>query len=226
MAPGPVLWVLLVTVPALLGVLGLLVPFTFLVRPNLAAETVRGIKFYFLPLKGLYFRPQWSTAFRPNYVARFVDQYVTHMPAAYALIGVRVTSTAMLEHLHSVKCVFREGYLRSLVREQFNINDINRDGKSDRYMGLAHSDRYVEVGVVPELGMMRDGQMMVERTAFTYELHNAMMLKFAGYFVTIGESLVPDDDDRPIPWLGGRNLREMRTKRAVLDAAFQQIKVD
>lgn len=222
--PEPIKIALVVVVSSLLliGVVGL--PALVMLAAR-ALETVCGIRFYFRPLKAYVLRPDWSTTFSKAYVERFVADYCRLMPEAYALIDVKVTEEAIREHLKTVKCSFKIGYLKSVAHERLQITDVNNDGKkdTDHLTGLTYGESAIEVGVVAERDMLIDGKMRIERTAFTYELHNAIIWKFAGYQVALGEVFVDPNDSRFVPFLNGKKMADMKSKRAVLDAAYGQI---
>lgn len=208
---------LLVLVPALFVVIGLGVPLAIWWTTKMDLK-VLGMGFRFEPRKLM-------EGFDTKYVAEFIDQYAKVMPEAYDALGIKVTPGEIRDHFSKVKCSFKEGFLRSAAREKLGLDDLNNDGKKDKLTGLTHSERAVEVAVVSEMGMLVDGKVVLDSTAWDYECHNSAIQRFAGYEVAMGEGFVPEDDKRVLPFLGGKTVAEMKKKRAVLDAAFATIKV-
>ena len=207
---------LLVLVPALFVVIGLGVPFAIWWTTKMDLK-VLGMGFRFEPRKLM-------EGFDIKYVEAFFKAYVAVMPEAFDAIGVKVTSQQMTQHFAKVRCVFKEGYLRSQIREKAGLDDLNNDGKKDKLTGLTHHDRSVEVGVIPDVGFV-DGKIVLDSTAWDYEVHNTIVWKFAGYDVAIGGTFVSEDDKRLLPFLDSKTVAEMKSKRAVLDAALATVKV-
>lgn len=203
-------------------IIGVWLPLTFFLSPNLPRARARGIRFYFSPMRWLYFRPAWAKGFNTAEVEMFVDAYAEIMPEAYAAIDVAVTSAHIKKHAAKVKCVFTRGALRSAVHERLGLTDMNGDGKPDKLTGLTHSETLIQIGVLDE--MIVDGKVDIAKTAFSYELHNAFIQRFAGYPVAAGESHVAKDDERLLPWLEGKKMADMKTLRRVLDEMWKTIK--
>lgn len=219
--PQGVLIALVVTVAVLFVVLGLWLPLTFFIRPLFVSAKSMGIRFYFRPLEKLYFEPRWSKDWNPKYVEDYVARYSIIMPQAYEAIGIKVTKDQILDHADKVKCTIQVG---ALTDNSARHGDINNDGKPDIITGLTYDEETIQVGLLPNM-FGEDGKFNIERTAFPYEFHNAMIMAFAGYNVSLGESFVPPNDPRLLPWLGGQSLQNLKTKRAVLDAAYEQIRM-
>jgi len=208
---------LLVLVPALFIVIGVGVPLGIWWVSKVDLK-VLGMGFRFEPRKLM-------EGFDTKYVEAFIDQYAKVMPEAYEALGIKVTPKQIKDHFSKVRCSFKEGFLRSPARERAGLDDLNNDGKKDKLTGLTNSEKSVEVAVVPEMGMLVDNKIVLDSTAWDYECHNSAIQRFAGYEVSMGESFVPEDDKRVLPFLGGKTVAEMKQKRAVLDAAFATIKV-
>ena len=206
-APPAVGYTLAVVVGVLFFLFGLLL-LIFVVLPMIPAKRVRGMKLFFEP-------ENLHLGFDSSFVERFIDAYAVTMPDAYAAIGSPTSAEQIKKLASQISCRFKKGYLTSPEREKLGL-DLNNDGKKDKLTGLAYSARNIAVAV-PD-------NMDVERTAFSYEVHNAIMQGIAGYAVAIGESFVDPKDERLLPFLGGKKLSDMKSKRAVLDAAYEKIK--
>jgi hypothetical protein len=187
---------------------------------------VRGIRFFFLPLRLGLFRPEWSKSFNRSFVERFLDRYARTMPTAFGRVGIKVTTEQIAAHFAKIKCKFALGYLRSVAREKAGLDDLDMNGTVDKLTGLTHSEFSIEVGVIEERGMLVAGAMVTDKTALTYELHNACVLQFAGFGVARAEAFVSEMDTRLTPWLGGGSLAALKATRRQLDAAFHMLKSD
>lgn len=196
---------------------------TFVLNPNIPRARGGGLRFYFLPLRWLYLRPSWAKKFDTAEVDRFVADYARVMPEAYQALGVKVTGKDIEAHAKKVKCLFRRGFLRSRLHELHGLTDMNNDGEKDKYTGLTHSVTKIEVAVLDEM-LTDDGRVDVPKTAFSYELHNAFIQRFAGYPVAAGESHVDKNDESLQRWLEGKKMADLKRQREVLDAMWKTIK--
>lgn len=204
-------------------VTALVLMFVLFIRPLFTAEKIYGIRFRFLPLENRLFRPKWSQKIDRYLIHDFIEAYAAVMPQAYALIDKHVTSNQIQTHAKFITVIFQRGYLASGIREKTGLNDLNNDGKRDLITGLTYSPILCEVAATDD--SVASGWLDLKRTALFYELHNAFIQKFAGYEISAGEAFVPPDDNRLLPFLGGKSIKDMKQKRAVLDAAFYTIKL-
>lgn len=164
--------------------------------------------------------------FDPVAMVAFFEFYKKAMPEAFAIIGVKTSSEEIQKHLDKLGITFTLGYLKSHVRAALGMNDLNNDGKENLITGLTHSPSTVEVAIVPATMLDDNQKVLLKKTAFCYEVHNSVVWALAGYSVAMGEAFVSDDDQKVIPWLEGKSLKDMKKKRQVLDAAYKQVKLN
>lgn len=171
--------------------------------------------------------PSWGrlSSAQKALMSDFLLAYVEKMPAAFTAVGVPVSTRAMLEALSGMSCKFTEGPLRSLVREHYGLDDVNKDGRSDRYRGLAHGEDAIEVGVLPEDIVNGEIQSADVFRYFAYEFNNAMIMRFLGHDVSFAEAFVALDDPKVIAWVG-TEVAKAKSRRRVIDLARQVIVSD
>lgn len=201
---------LLFLVPTLLIVLGVGVPILSLVLPNIADTEVSGTKFWFKPIS-------LQRGFNHAAVQRFMDLYCEHMPQAFRQIGKIITSEMLADHFKKVRCEFKQGALSTNLRS----HDLDNDGTKETLTGLTLSETRIQVGVLD--AMLLNGDLAVERTALTYELHNTAIWRFAGYAVALGESFVDVDDKSLVNWFGPLDPTHAKAMRATLDQGFSNV---
>ena len=202
---------MLVVIPLAMLLLGIGIPLLIVLLPQLSDAKAAGVRFNFEP-KSL------KSGFDASVVERFVARYSEAMPEAFAAIGVKVTAQQLRQHFGKVLCTVKLGSLKTSLRSM----DINNDGKVDTITGLTHSESRIDVGVLDQW-LTPSGGVDLSKTAVKYELHNTATWRFAGYNVSMGEVFVQDDDDRLLPWLDGKTVADMKSKRAVLDARFAKL---
>ena len=209
--PAFVKYGLLIAVPAILVLLGLVVPFVFKVLPRIPLFRIKGM--------GIFFKPRYhrfAREFDTHSVERFILLYCEKMPQAFGLLGIQAHKAKIEEVIARIHCHFVEGPLKS------ELKDRNLDGKTDVLTGLTHDQANIEVGILSN--MVENGKLSIHKTAMFYEMHNACIWALAGYEVAMGEVFVDDNDERILPWLGGKSVKDMKKKRAVLDSCFEAIK--
>jgi hypothetical protein len=182
-------------------VLGTLPPYFILIEPQFPHLRVKGIRgVWAYPKQMLPQVTGWQK------VGLFIDQYAPLASAQFAKLGIEVSEQQIRDHLLKVRVDVRPGMLASHTRA-----DANLDVPGQQFIGLTHSETWVEIGV--------QGNLDVRRTALFYELANTVLWKFAGYDVTIAENLISVDDAALARVVKG-DVKDLRVKRALLDEAF------
>jgi hypothetical protein len=85
--------------------------------------------------------------------------------------------------------VMRARLLTSPLRKAATGGDENKDGKEDQYTGLTHSPVYLEIAAPEEFWDDR-GKVDILRTAWTYELLNALLWAQKGEELAAAESFI------------------------------------
>lgn len=216
--PDVIKWGLLIGVPLLLLVFAILGP----VRLFLDAKV-----------------PQIRALLRKeNYVktelgmSLFWDQTLKLRGADFDRVAkILVREMAKPGLLHAQKCMeqitkltveVRNAPLRSPLRTAAGVGDLNKDGQEDTYTGLTHSASYIEIAAfdVPKRAMLdKDGFVVVERTAFSYELLNALIWLGEGYEIAIAEGRLPGFQEA----VGNTTNEAAFARRKQFDDAFAAI---
>ncbi len=149
-----------------------------------------------------------------------------------AVFGISVSD--LENHFAEMRCRMNKGFLSNEKRENAGLSDSDDNGSKDRIVGLTHGSKSIEVAILfsdDVVGLSKSpmidkkGNIILSTTAFVYEMHNAMIWKFAGYDVVMAEAFISPDNASIQKLLGvsRTGLKKLLAKRAVYDAALKTL---
>lgn len=161
-------------------------------------------------------------------MAEMLTQYATGMASVF-----KVEQDVILNHYKSMNCSFQEGFLDNILREKYNMGDGDNNGIADKITGLCLTTNKILVSVLTgqadQYGKIHqhlsDTGIQIGKTAFMYEVHNAVIRHLKGYKVCMAESFVSPDDRTMQRYLSvnRKGLIRLLEQRAIYDRAFKAL---
>jgi len=165
-----------------------------------------------------------------EHIAKSITTYAKGMQEVFG-----VSEEEILNRISKVRCVFKKGFLDNFLRKMHGQADSNEDGKVDKILGLTTSPYQIIVGIVTNhakpdgkiFTMTSDtGGLILHKTAFLYELHNAVIQQLKGYPVSVAESFVKPTNValQNLLRTDEEGLRALLAERKIYDTALNKVK--
>lgn len=161
-------------------------------------------------------------------MADMLTEYATGMASVF-----KVDENSIFEHYKAMNCSFQEGFLDNILREKYKMGDGDDNGVADKITGLCLTTKKILVSVLTgqadQYGHIHqhlsDDGVQITKTAFMYEVHNAVIRHLKGYKVCMAESFVKPDDRAMQRYLSvnRKGLVRLLEQRAVYDKAFKAL---
>jgi len=91
------------------------------------------------------------------------------------------------------------------------IHSAERSGKEQEYMGLTHSETYIEIASLTKFFEIRE-------TAMTWELHNILIWNFKGYEAALTEG----NFQNACRFMDGKTARKLIQDRKDIDKSYRE----
>ena len=187
--PDIVKWALLIGVPLVMGLFVVLGPVRILLARVPRFRALMSKKGYVKTELGMDLSWDQKLKLRGFDFDRVAKVLVREMTKPGLLHAQRC-----MEQIASMSVEVMATPLESPARVRAGIGDLNHDGKEDIYTGLTFGPMSIQIGAfnINNKHMVdKDGFVIVERTAFSYELLNALIWASEGYEVSIAEGALP-----------------------------------
>jgi len=132
------------------------------------------------------------------YSAKVIDSY---LDSFFQVYGKAYDQKRMNEVLGSVTVDVVDG----------KIHSAERSGKEQEYMGLTHSETYIEIASLTKFFKVRE-------TALTWELHNILVWNFKGYETALTEG----NFQNACRFMDGKTARKLIQDRKGIDKSYRE----